>query len=185
MIMPNDSFVARLTVPRAGTFIYHTHLNDLEQLTSGLYGAIVVLEPGEKWDPARDHVFVLGWHTPEEPPTLLLNGDSVPPPVTFAPGRHRLRFVNIGPAGAPMFRLLQAGNLVTWTPLAKDGMTLLAHRQQPGRAAQRIAIGETFDAMWEATLGEYVLQIARPAGGGIAQKIVVEKVQTVERVEGQ
>ena len=116
MIMPNDSFVARLTVPRAGTFIYHTHLNDIEQLTSGLYGAIVVLEPGEKWDPTRDHAFVLGWHTPEEPPRLLLNGDSVPAPLTFAPGRHRLRFVNIGPAGAPMFRLLQAGKLVTRTP---------------------------------------------------------------------
>ena len=190
MIMPNDSFVARLTVPRAGTFIYHTHLNDIEQLTSGLYGAIVVLDPGEQWDPGRDHVFVLGWHTPKEPATWLLNGDSIPSPVTVAPGRHRLRFVNIGPAGAPMFRLMKDGKPVSWTPLAKDGMTLPAYRQQAGPAARRIAIGETFDAMWEATPGEYVVQVGRPAAPGrpalgMSQKIVVERVETVERVEGQ
>jgi len=40
MIAAGDSFTARLTLPRTGTFIYHTHLNDIEQLTSGLYGAI-------------------------------------------------------------------------------------------------------------------------------------------------
>ncbi len=34
-IEPGDSFVAHLTLPRAGTFIYHTHMNDLEQLTLG------------------------------------------------------------------------------------------------------------------------------------------------------
>jgi FtsP/CotA-like multicopper oxidase with cupredoxin domain len=34
-IAPGDSFVARLTLPRAGTFMYHTHLNDIEQITRG------------------------------------------------------------------------------------------------------------------------------------------------------
>jgi hypothetical protein len=38
--------VAHLILPRAGTFIYPHPLNDLEQLTSGLFGAIVVLESG-------------------------------------------------------------------------------------------------------------------------------------------
>ena len=60
-VMPGDSFTARLTLPRAGTFMYHTHLNDIEQLTSGLYGGIVVLEPGKRFDPQRDHLFVTGW----------------------------------------------------------------------------------------------------------------------------
>jgi len=178
MIMPGDSFVARLSVPRAGTFIYHTHLNDIEQLTSGLYGAIVVLEPGETWDAARDHAFVLGWYTPGEPPRFMLNGDSAPPPIRFAAGPHRLRFVNIGPAGAPVFRILKDGKPVTWTPLAKDGMTLPAHRQQPGPTVRRVSIGETFDAMWDAAPGEYLLQIGRPAtpqrpSVSIAQKVIV------------
>ncbi len=49
-IEPGDSFVARLTLPRAGTFMYHTHMNDLEQLTSGVYGPIIVLERGRRFD---------------------------------------------------------------------------------------------------------------------------------------
>ena len=50
-IQPGDSFVAHLILPRAGTFIYHTHMNDLEQLTSGLFGAVLVLEPGNHSTP--------------------------------------------------------------------------------------------------------------------------------------
>ena len=60
MIAPGGSFVVRLTPPRAGTFIYHTHVHDYRQLTSGLYGPLLVVEPGERWDPATDHVVVLG-----------------------------------------------------------------------------------------------------------------------------
>src|SRR5687768_3239283 len=60
MIPPGGSFVVRITPPRAGTFIYHTHLHDYRQLTSGLYGPLVVVEPGETFDTASDHVVVLG-----------------------------------------------------------------------------------------------------------------------------
>jgi hypothetical protein len=44
----------RFTPPRTGTFIYHTHLHD-HQLASGLYGALVVVEAGETFDPAHGH----------------------------------------------------------------------------------------------------------------------------------
>ena len=47
-IAPGASFVAQMTPPRAGTFIYHTHIDDIKQLSSGLYGALIVLPPGEK-----------------------------------------------------------------------------------------------------------------------------------------
>ena len=47
IIQPGATFVVRFTPPRAGTFIYHTHLHDNQQLTSGLYGAMLVLEPEE------------------------------------------------------------------------------------------------------------------------------------------
>ena len=66
-IEPGDSFVARLHLPRAGTFMYHTHMNDFEQLTSGVYGPIVVLEPGRRFDAATDHVFIAGWDGPGRP----------------------------------------------------------------------------------------------------------------------
>ena len=56
MIEAGGRFVVRFTPPRAGTFIYHTHLHDHRQLSSGLYGAMIVIEPGETFDPATDHV---------------------------------------------------------------------------------------------------------------------------------
>ena len=60
MIVPGERFTVRITPPRTGTFIYHTHLHDYRQLSSGLYGPLVVVEPGETYDPATDHVVVLG-----------------------------------------------------------------------------------------------------------------------------
>ena len=44
-IPPGDSLVVRFTPPRAGTFMYHSHFNEMQQTSSGLYGPIVVLEP--------------------------------------------------------------------------------------------------------------------------------------------
>ena len=44
MIMPRDSFEVTVTPPRAGSFMYHTHINDLRQQSHGLYGPIVVLD---------------------------------------------------------------------------------------------------------------------------------------------
>ena len=43
-VEPGASFVVRFTPPRAGTFIYHTHVHDNRQLTSGLYGALLVVD---------------------------------------------------------------------------------------------------------------------------------------------
>jgi FtsP/CotA-like multicopper oxidase with cupredoxin domain len=163
MIAPSDSFVARLTLARAGTFIYHTHLNDLEQLTSGLYGAIIVVEPGETFDSSRDPVFVTGWDGGAEPPRVLLNGDSTPPPIAWRLGaRHRLRFINIGPAGV-MFPTITLGNdTVTWRALAKDGAALPMLQQVVGRASTILDVGETADFEFAPSQrGEYQLSFIR------------------------
>ena len=37
-IRPGETFVAEMTPPRAGTFMYHTHWHDDVQLKSGMYG---------------------------------------------------------------------------------------------------------------------------------------------------
>jgi hypothetical protein len=39
---------------RIGTFIYHTHWHDEYQLTNGIYGPLIVLPPGEKFDASSD-----------------------------------------------------------------------------------------------------------------------------------
>jgi FtsP/CotA-like multicopper oxidase with cupredoxin domain len=168
LIAPADSFVARLTLPRAGTFIgtfiYHTHLNDIEQLTSGLYGALVVLEPGQRFDAGTDHVFVAGWDGAAEPARLVVNGDSLPPPLELAAGAsHRLRFVNIGLAGLLRLSLGRDTTLVAWRALAKDGADLPPAQATRQPAAQTIAVGETFDfAFTPSAPGEYVLRISAP-----------------------
>ena len=164
MIAPKDSFTARLTLPRAGTFIYHTHLNDIEQLTSGMYGALVVLEPGEKFDPATDHVLTLGWDGQGEPPKFMINGDTLgADPLEIKAGKtHRFRFVNIGAAGSVTFALRKDSLPVRWRPRAKDGADLLPALRVERPAVTRIATGETFDAEWTPNEpGIYVFTLGR------------------------
>ena len=46
-VEPGESFDYEFTLPDAGTFWYHTHVNETEQLERGLYGPLVVRGPGE------------------------------------------------------------------------------------------------------------------------------------------
>jgi len=174
-IQPGDSFVARLTLPRAGTFMYHTHMNDLEQLTSGLYGPIVVLEPGQHFDPARDHLFIGGWDGRDDPPHLLINGDSIPrAPLELAAGvTHRFRFINIGPAGGYWPTLRQDSTVQRWRQVAKDGAELPAARAVERVARFRIQVGETWDFEWTPRPGEYTLALGERDNPAFVQRIVV------------
>lgn len=169
VIAPRDSFVAHLTLPRAGTFIYHTHLNDLEQITSGLYGAIVVTEPGKPFDPAMDHVFVVGWDGTGTagPPHLLINGDSTTAaPLAFRAGEeHRIRMINIGVAGGSRFIIRGAApgdsTIVPWRLVAKDGADFPPHQVATRPARQSLAVGETRDAIVALPdPGEYELTVS-------------------------
>jgi len=165
MMAPGDSFTARLTLPRAGTFIYHTHLNDVEQLTSGLYGAIVVLEPGQRFDPATDHVFVAGWDgNVTARPSILINGDTAAAPIELAAGvRHRFRFINIGPAQRLIFAIRQDSTLMKWRRLAKDGADLPPAVAITSPSTRRLGVGEMFDAEFlPPSSGEYQLTVGTP-----------------------
>jgi FtsP/CotA-like multicopper oxidase with cupredoxin domain len=176
-IAPGGSFTAHLTMPRAGTFIYHTHINDVEQITSGLYGAIVVLEPGQRFDPRTDHVFVAGWDGPRRaPPRFVVNGDSVSPPLEFAFGvPHRLRFINIGAAQRVIFALRRDSTFLKWRRLAKDGADLPSAAAIAGPSVQRLNVGEMFDAEFTPPeTGEYLLTVGPPtAQFTYRRKIVV------------
>ena len=163
-IQPGDSFVARLTLPRAGTFIYHTHMNDIEQLTSGLYGGLIVLEPGRRFDPRRDHLFVLGWDSPDKPAHLLVNGDSLPAPLTLTAGvTHRFRLVNIGVAAAFPFAIYRDSSLVEWRALARDGADLPPSQALTGPSQTLVDVGETRDVEFIPAPGEYRLVVGDPA----------------------
>jgi FtsP/CotA-like multicopper oxidase with cupredoxin domain len=57
-IAPNDSLTVRFTPPRAGTFMYHSHFDEFGQIASGLYGSIVVLDRGKRYDSDTDRAGV-------------------------------------------------------------------------------------------------------------------------------
>lgn len=176
-VMPADSFVARLSLPRAGTFMYHTHLNDFEQLTSGMYGALLVLEPGERFDPDVDHVYVASWDGGGNgPPGFLLNGDSLPGPTTFRAGvAHRLRFLNIGMAERLRFSIRQDTTLVSWRPHAWDGADLPSAQRALRSATAVLDVGQTADFLFTPPRrGAYRLTVTSPGGRPhLEQRIVV------------
>ncbi len=149
-IAPGDSFVARLTLPRAGTFMYHTHLNDAKQLTSGAAGPLIVLEPGEAFDPSRDHVYLALWNGRKAgvgSQELLVNGDALSSPdqELSASVTHRFRFINIGAALNVWFQLRRDTTAVEWRARAEDGADLPATLRVMQAAIQAVAVGEIFD----------------------------------------
>jgi FtsP/CotA-like multicopper oxidase with cupredoxin domain len=178
MIAPADSFVARLSLPRAGTFMYHTHLGDLPQLTSGLYGAIVVLPKGEAFNPALDHVYIAGLDGPEDVPFFRVNGDSTArAPLEMKVGEtHRLRMINIMPAADMRWLLTRDSVPVKWSPLAKDGADLPPAMRAPVNSAVRLPPGETRDMLFTPTAaGEYKLRVTvDPALPGWTQRVIVK-----------
>ena len=149
IIAPGDSFEARFTPPRAGTFIYHTHVDELRQQPAGLAGPLIVLEPGARYDPATDLTVLIS--SPSDSATelqaVLLNGSLSPAPLELRVDvPHRLRFINIT-KGRPGMRLelLGPSGVVAWRVIAKDGAELPAARQAVGPARLPISIGETVD----------------------------------------
>lgn len=166
LIEPGRSFTVRFTPPRAGTFMYHTHMHDERQLASGLYGALLVLEPGDRFDPDVDHIMVISRGGPGEDAPIVLNGTREPR-LTFKSGAtHRLRFVNITPDDIVSVSLASAAGPASWRPLAKDAAPLPAGDQAPVPARQTMAVGETFDFAYTAPPGRAGLwmELRSPAG---------------------
>lgn len=144
-IAPGDSFVARITPPRAGTFIYHTHVAEGVALASGLYGALVVLQERTPADEAGSVVLMSEGGPHDEAPTLV-NGSLTPAPILLQAGRpHRLRLINISPLLSPIIQLQSGDSVLEWRALAKDGADLPAGQARLGPARVEPHPGETYD----------------------------------------
>jgi manganese oxidase len=169
--------VAVRSASRAGTFIYHTHLHDRRQLTQGLYGALLVVEPGERFDQVIDHVLVFGREGPDPGAPIVINGERAPQSVWPAGVRQRVRLINITPDDIVSVVLQTNEGPVTWQPVAKDGAALPAGRRQPGLAKQVIGVGETYDFEFETPAGRrnLWLEVRSPAGKWLAQGHVIVK----------
>ena len=200
LIPPGGSFTVHITPPRAGTFMYHTHMHDL-QLLQGMYGALVVLERGEKFDPETDKIFVLGQggkdlHIPttvfvKNPDHVfgevkwLLNGTDKPEPLSLRKGRsYRFRFINIGAERDRVPVSIRKGDQFSeWTMIAKDGMSLPDGQRKTASATQAIAIGETYDFQFiPATAGDYVLLIGNP-GNPNAKPPIPQRIEITQLIK--
>lgn len=176
MIKPGDSFRVRFTPPRAGTFMYHTHLHDLVQLSGGLYGPLIVIEPGAKFDPAHDHIVVLsrGGPGPSEGP-VLFNGSLTPPVLHWRTGRrYRLRFINIAAFDGIRVALLGPEKQLQWRAVAKDGADLPPAQAVMEEAKGLTLSGETYDFEYRPTeAGKLQLEVSHRRVNKVVQQIEV------------
>jgi len=151
-IAPHDSLTVRWTPPRSGSFMYHTHFNEAMQMGSGLYGPIIVLEPGQRFDPETDRILFFGTAgTAQNPvfgpfPHFVLNGQTQPEAMSLKAGtRYHLRLFNLA-GDRPLLVSMSGGDApITWRAVAKDGYQL-----PPSQATSRAAVltfdpGEIYD----------------------------------------
>jgi len=146
-IAPGDSFEARFTPPRSGTFMYHAHVDEPREEQAGLEGALIVRDPGSPLSP-DDHVFFFKGGG--------INGEPNPDTVVLHAGRPaRLRFFNLANWEVMTFfsltsrpdsalRLANDTLVVGWRRLAKDGFDL-PPAQHVSPARQLVSMGETYD----------------------------------------
>lgn len=160
-VHPGQSFEVRIIPARAGTFMYHTHFDDLRQQFGGLVGALLVLEPGERRDPERDLVFLISDGVPQR---VYINGSLDPPTVQLRVGRtYRLRLADIAVYRMTLnIQLVRDSTLLAWRPIAKDGFALPVAQAVTRPSLVNLPSGETAD--FELTPdrpGEIVLEIGR------------------------
>jgi FtsP/CotA-like multicopper oxidase with cupredoxin domain len=134
LIAPGETFTYRYFLPDAGTFWYHPHTNETEQLERGLYGALVVRGPDEpRLDAERVLVLddvkldregqiaplggLIEHHDGRQGKTLLVNGRAESELAIAAGQVERWRIVNA--ASARYVRLSIGGR--EFTLLGTDG----------------------------------------------------------------
>ena len=148
-IPPGGSFAAEFTPPRSGTFPYHSHLHELRQIGSGMYGAIIVSDAPR--DTTRDHLVVAGGgglpvFFKQGPASLLVNGSIRPQPIRMTVGdTNRVRIVSIHADEVLHFRFGTVERAVRWRPLARDGADLPPALRTSAVALMTMGPGETAD----------------------------------------
>jgi manganese oxidase len=185
LLAPGDSFTVSFTPPRAGTYMYHTHMDEEEQLVAGLYAPLVVLEPGVEYDSARDILLTVGsLLSVRGEPEFALNGRTDPHPVPVVAGvPHRLRLINLLWASPVRVAFMSGDAVIEWRWVSKDGADLPPALTQPRPARiVRIGVGEAYDFEWTPREGEQpVLVLEKIEAGGVAAHTIRQAFDVQER----
>lgn len=182
VVAARDSFEARFTPPRAGTFIYHSHVDEPRQHRAGMLGALIVHDPAAA-DRPEELLFVLkaARGGDASPQTMEINGVADPDTVVLrARERYRLRLIGLetGNPNATFTLTARADSLhvspqpdtmlVDWLPVAKDGAELPEAERLPRAARQIVSTGETYDfELVPATRGDLRLEVRLPGFRGL------------------
>jgi FtsP/CotA-like multicopper oxidase with cupredoxin domain len=173
-IPPGKTFAAEFTPPRSGTFPYHSHLHEMRQIGSGMYGAIIVSDAPR--DTTRDHLIVAGGgglpvFYKQGPSFLLVNGRVDPKPIRMTVGdTNRVRIVSIHADEVLHIRFGTAAQAARWRPLARDGADLPIALRGAQSAVATMGPGETADYTYVPTQpGSMTLEVWIPTG----QRVVV------------
>lgn len=156
LIAPSDSFVARFTPPRSGTFMYHSHVDEPRQQRAGLVGALIVRDAAHA-DTALDLTFLfkLARHRGNGP--FEINGRLNPDTLRLRVGQtYRVRLialqnefpyisVALTARADSAFAAVPDEQVAQWIPVAKDGAELAAQYRVPRLAIQRMSMGEIYD----------------------------------------
>jgi FtsP/CotA-like multicopper oxidase with cupredoxin domain len=178
-IPPGDSLTVHFTPPRAGTFMYHSHFNEFQQIGSGLYGSIVVVERGKRYDPGTDRVLLVSDAGPTTNlirgpfPPAMLNGRTTPDPIELHAGTtYRFRLINIRTDYTAVISLLAGGQPVEWRVVAKDGADLPASQVKVQPATLTFSPGEIIDVeLTPREAGELTLRFGMPRQGPIPEQL--------------
>ena len=151
-IAAGDSLTVRFTPPRAGTFMYHSHFNEMDQIASGLYGPIIVLEPGQRLDSDTDRIFIFSEGGPTTNviagpfPAHFLNGKAKPDAIDLRAGQaYRFRMIAITSDVPEEVELLDGDTPVEWRLVAKDGADTRPSQRTMRPAKLRFDPGEIYD----------------------------------------
>lgn len=177
-IPPGGTFAADFTPPRSGTFPYHSHLHELRQIGSGMYGAIIVSDTPR--DTTRDHLIVAGggglpvFHK-QTPTFLLVNGSTGPRPIVMTAGEpNRIRVVSIHADQTLHFRFGTVESAARWTSLARDGADLPSALQVESPAIMSMGPGETADFTYvPAQPGRLTMEVWIERGQRIVLPVIV------------
>ena len=170
-IAPADSYTVRFTPPRAGTFMYHSHFNEFRQITSGLYGPLVVLEPGQKFDPETDRVLMFSDGGPTKNviagpfPPVLMNGQANPGSMELRSGvTYRFRVIGLTGDLPNSLAITQGDKPIEWRAVAKDGADLPRSQAVMRPASLVFDPGEIYDFQYTPSApGELALTFGVPA----------------------
>jgi FtsP/CotA-like multicopper oxidase with cupredoxin domain len=115
-IKPGATFTYEFTADPVGTHQYHSHMDDLKQVTSGLYGPFIIDPKVQKYRFDREFTMIPA----DGPLGFIINGKSFPdtaPLVVHLGDRVRIRMINMGDMYHP-FHL----HGFDFREIAKDGI---------------------------------------------------------------